>query len=665
MNDVERHALLEPADLIHPQILQLDEEEQHAEQLLREEATRKSVQLPLLALIETLQLSPFEKTSLLICAAPEIDRAYERIIGYVLDDLTRRFPCVDLLCSLAAPDAATQLTLRRELSPQGRLRRTGLLQSFGESQTGLRAQLRLGPNVLEFLTGSSAQGVAMWKDPLQIETSDAVLRPEKTSLGRLQKIGESIASRTINAVGLWGEVGSGLHEAAITIARAAGLSLRHLNSVRMSDAQGDLRGQVTSAVHLAASTNSILFVPVDSLHGMENQTMAAVLEECLAASTVPVVLSGLEPWRPTSLLESRSYVEIEVPSPNQSAREELWATTIPEADGSRLAELASCYRMSREEMRAVARLARSEARLESNGKPVSVDDTLKAACATVARKTRGRFVGDVKPRRTAADLILPPDLHRQVIEIASFTRVLPTVAETWGFGRLASGGSGIKCLFTGDPGTGKTLAAEVVADTLGVPFLKVNIAETVSKWVGETEKNLDAAFREATASNALLFFDEADALFGKRGEVRHGVDRYANLEVSHLLQRLEDHSGLVILASNLKDNIDPAFTRRFHVVLHFPRPQEAERRRLWNIAFPKQAPLDKQVDISSLSRLDITGAAIVGAARTAALLAANEGGTSISMKHIVRGIARQFRREARVLSTNELGPYASLLQEQS
>jgi SpoVK/Ycf46/Vps4 family AAA+-type ATPase len=198
------------------------------------------------------------------------------------------------------------------------------------------------------------------------------------------------------------------------------------------------------------------------------------------------------------------------------------------------------------------------------------------------------------------------------------------------------------------------LAAEVVASELGVPFLKVNLAETVSKWVGETEKNLELVFREASASNALLFFDEADALFGRRGEVRHGVDRFANMEVSYLLQRLEEHSGLVILASNLTDNIDPAFTRRFQVVIHFPRPVEADRRRLWRMAFPQDAPLEKSVDIAALARLDLTGAGIVSAARTAAFLAAQDK-SRITMQHVVQGVARQFRREARVLTLSELG----------
>ena len=140
----------------------------------------------------------------------------------------------------------------------------------------------------------------------------------------------------------------------------------------------------------------------------------------------------------------------------------------------------------------------------------------------------------MRPRRGHDDLILAPELHRQIVEISTFTRALPRVAEIWGFGKRTNGSAGIKAMFTGDPGTGKTLAAEVIANTLAVPLLRVNIAQTVSKWIGETSKNLDEAFDEAEVSHAVLFIDEADALCGKRGEVRHGSDRYANIEVSHL-----------------------------------------------------------------------------------------------------------------------------------
>jgi len=215
-------------------------------------------------------------------------------------------------------------------------------------------------------------------------------------------------------------------------------------------------------------------------------------------------------------------------------------------------------------------------------------------------------------------------------------------------------GGGLKVLFTGDSGTGKTLAAEVIAHELDLPLLKIDLAQLVSKWVGETEKNIDAAFREAEASHAILFFDEAETLFGKRGEIHQSSDRYAALEVGFLLQRVESFGGLAVLASNLHDEIDPAFIRRFHVLLNFPRPQVAERVRLWAKAFPPGAPLHPAVDLAALADIDLTGAGILSAGHTAALLAVDSGTESITREHLAAAIARQFHREARILSPGDL-----------
>ena len=248
-----------------------------------------------------------------------------------------------------------------------------------------------------------------------------------------------------------------------------------------------------------------------------------------------------------------------------------------------------------------------------------------------------------------------------VLELAAACRAWPRIAEDWGFA-ARGGGGGVKALFTGEPGTGKTLAAEVIAGMLGLTLLKIDLSQVVSKWVGETEKNLEAAFRQAEDSQALLFFDEADALFGKRGEVKHGMDRYANLEVGFLLQRLEQSDALVILASNLKENLDKAFTRRFHYIIHFPRPEISERERIWRLAFPPEVPLAPNVDFAALANLEMTGASISGAARSAALLAADSPRTEISMTQIVHGISRQYQRESRLLRPDELGQYAQLLE---
>ena len=200
----------------------------------------------------------------------------------------------------------------------------------------------------------------------------------------------------------------------------------------------------------------------------------------------------------------------------------------------------------------------------------------------------------------------------------------------------------------------------MIAGLLSLDLLKVELGSVLSRWVGETERNLEAAFAEAEGSASVLFFDEADSLFAKRGEVRHGTDRYANLEVGYLLQRLESFTGLVVLATNLRENIDDAFSRRFDAILHFPRPGEDERLRIWKLALPSGALTDG-IDVDALSQLDMTGAAIVATSRTAALLAASEGSEQIEMEHIVQATVRQFRSEGRVLSPAQLGEYATLL----
>jgi hypothetical protein len=376
---------------------------------------------------------------------------------------------------------------------------------------------------------------------------------------------------------------------------------------------------------------------------------------------VPVVLTGTQPWRPATLLAATDYAELELDPPNLATRLEMWRQEMPELDDDGAREIAARLRFGRDDVRAAVRMAHSAARLVADGSTAS---SYLAAAATALSGGRCRqFATVIRARRGPEDLILPEPLHMQVMEIAQSYRAWPAVAEDWGFGRLVTGEGGIKALFTGDPGTGKTLAAEVIAGSLGMPLLRVELSRVVSKWVGETEKNLDAAFAEAEDSQAVLLFDEADALFGRRGSVETGVDRYANLEVSHLLQRLDEFGGLVILASNLRENIDPAFTRRFHTILHFPRPQPAQRQLLWRLAFPPKAPVDPSIDFDALANLDLTGAGIVGAARAAALMAAQENAGEISKPHVVRAVARQFRREARLLMPKDLGPYASLLQD--
>jgi hypothetical protein len=641
----------------------LEPEEIDAQEALHRQSMTLGIVLPLDQLTQTLKLSPFEEEVVLLCAAPELDRSYERIYAYILDDLSRRYPCVELLSSLTASSLAERVVRRHALGRFGRLRRTGIVRAYGEPATELRQEFRLAPGLFEFLSGVAAEVTSLFHDHDEIAIPEVIDLPPEVDREMISCIGYAIRERRVSIIGIWGSRHSSQEEVALAIALATGRPLRRWLSTDTSRQYLDQERKLSEGLQIAAALDAVLWVPTDALNEPGNEFLSRTVADCLAASQVPVILTGVQPWRPTTLLEAHPYAELELGAPSYSARKVMWERALPEVSEQQLGSIAARFRMSGPEVRAAAKVARTQAQIASNGRVVPVGDQLEAACTTVARQRSAHFTIVVKPKRGPEDLILPPSLHQQVLEVAQFFRAWPHVAERWGFGRLVTGEGGIKALFTGDSGTGKTLAAEVIAAVLHMPLLKVDLAQVVSKWVGETEKHLETAFREAEESHAVLFFDEADALFGKRGEVQHGTDRYANLEVSFLLQRLEDHYGLVILASNLKDNIDTAFSRRFQIVIHFPRPEPKERRRMWEVAFPKTAPVDSGIDFDMLARLDLTGAGIVGAARTAALLAADEMSETITIAHLVRAIARQYHREARILTASELGPYAAFLQE--
>jgi ATPase family protein associated with various cellular activities (AAA)/winged helix domain-containing protein len=615
--------------------------------------------LPFEQLVDSLSLSPFEQEAVLLCTAAEIDRAYERIYAYILDDLNRRLPCIELLSTLTATSLEERAARRAAISRYGKLRRCGVLRAHGDAADSLRQELRLGPGVFEVLTGLTP--IAPFRDPEEVPLAEPDSIPPLADTAAIACLAQGMRSGWITVVGVWGSRHSDCDEVVRFIASRLARQLRRFQPAKAEPAQ--VLQRCREAVEAAAALGATLWIRLDTSDDGSLERQHAALAEVLAEAPVPTVLSGTRPWRPTELLSTKSYVEIELRSPNLTERERMWHAALPEVDADQARELAARYRMSSEDIRAAASLGRLNARLAGNGHADLLRDHLDLACSTVSCKSTLRFATFVRPRRGSADLVLPPSLHEQVMEVAQFFRASAQVSDAWGFKRHESGSAGMRALFTGDSGTGKTLAAEVIAAQLRMPLLKVDLSQVVSKWVGETEKHLESAFREAEEAQAVLFFDEADALFGKRGEVRHGVDRYANLEVSYLLQKLEDCGGLIILASNLNENIDVAFTRRFQVVLHFPRPERAERARIWRMAFPSETPIDRSMDFDALSKLDLTGAGIVGAARAAALLAAKDGAVEVGESHVIRAIARQFRREARLLTPADLGQYAKLLRE--
>jgi SpoVK/Ycf46/Vps4 family AAA+-type ATPase len=260
------------------------------------------------------------------------------------------------------------------------------------------------------------------------------------------------------------------------------------------------------------------------------------------------------------------------------------------------------------------------------------------------------------------DLVLPAPTAARLREFAGALVSRGEVFDGWGFRRLAGGHCSLRVLFTGASGTGKTMSAAVIARQAGLELFQVDISAVVSKYIGETEKNLEAVFRVAEGSDVLLFFDEADALFGKRSEVSDAHDRYANIEAAYLLQRVERYDGVLILATNIAANMDEAFGRRLHAEIEFPLPDEQARERLWRKAFPPAAPVAADVDPALLARqFQLTGGEIRNVALASAFLAAYEG-RPIGLAHVMRSLARQRHRQGKLPTLAEFGQYLHLVR---
>ncbi|MER2603708.1 MAG: ATP-binding protein, partial [Candidatus Competibacter phosphatis] len=259
----------------------------------------------------------------------------------------------------------------------------------------------------------------------------------------------------------------------------------------------------------------------------------------------------------------------------------------------------------------------------------------------------------IKPKYTWADLVLPADELAQLKEICQQAKHRNTVYDQWGFGRKLALGKGLNILFSGPPGTGKTMAGDVIANELYLTLYKIDLSNVVSKYIGETEKNLERIFTAAQSTNAILFFDEADALFGKRSDVKDAHDRYANIEVGYLLQKMEEYEGVAILATNLRGHMDEAFVRRMHAIVEFPFPDEMHRRRIWEVMFPSEAPLAEDVDFGVLAReVKLAGGNIKNIALTAAFYAADSGDV-IGMPHLLQAARREYQKLGR--TWNEIG----------
>ncbi len=605
-------------------------------------------------LLDRLALSSLDRDILLLALLPEVDPRYGRLLAFLQDDVTRGRPGVFLALRLFAPDESAHPLVRGRFLAGAPLLRHRLVRLEGlptdPSSVLLQQTILVDPRIVVYLLGAEEPQAApfpflQWADPGR-PLADLLLPDDLRAA--LQSLLPGLREGTVRVLLLEGIAGSGRGEAARSLAWELGRPLLEMLPLAEGEAELPPRERARLALRDALLHRALLYCHEDA--GLDLAAWTPLLADC----RVPLLLAG-ERFAGGKRAPAGT-VRVSFPLPGLALREALWTAHLAgrEVDGARPADLAARYRLNGGQVRDAVAWAQGLA--YSRGRTALRLSDLEEAVAFVVTPTLEGLARPIVARHAWGEIVLPDDVKSHLREFASAIRRRDQVYDRWGFDRRRPLGRGLNALFAGPSGTGKTMAAEIIAGELALPLLKIDLSAVVSKYVGETEKHLRSLFAEAERANAILFFDEADALFGKRSEVRDAHDRYANIEVAYLLQALEEHAGVTILATNLYGNLDDAFVRRMHFVVHFPFPDEAMRRGIWEVIFPEQAPLADDVDRAELARrFRVTGGHIRNIALGAAFLAA-EDGQVIRMGHLLQAARREFQKMGKVITEGDFGP---------
>ncbi|MES1245980.1 MAG: ATP-binding protein [Acidobacteriota bacterium] len=584
-------------------------------------------------------LSPFERAVLLLGAGMELDSSFAARCAAAQGDPPRRFPPFSLaLAALPEPHWSA-------VSPAGPLRYWRLVETAGGAGVTLTSSpLRIDERVLHYLAGLDP-----WDDRLAGTVRPLGDTPEPVPSHRA--LAERLASafspgvtgRSLPVVQLCGGDTAAKRSIAAAACAALGLRVQVLGGADLPTGPSELAELIRLWEREAALSGSALLVDADDLDGGDPSRDNALTR--LADELRGVVLLAVRERRP---VRERRLLAFDVPHPDRAEQGQLWrsalgAETAAKLDGQLDAVISQFQLGIGGILSAGSQLALSGG--DSNG------HALWDACRAQSRPRLEGLAQRIEPVAEWDDLVLP-DAQKDVLrEAAAQVRRRQVVYEDWGFAGRSARGLGVSALFAGPSGTGKTMAAEVLARELRLDLYRIDLSTVVSKYIGETEKNLRRVFDAADEGGAILLFDEADALFGKRSEVKDSHDRYANIEVSYLLQRMEAYRGLAILTTNLKDSLDQAFLRRLRFVVQFPFPDVEQRAEIWRRIFPQRTPVEG-LDVEKLARLGVAGGTIRNIALSAAFLAADEG-APVRMAHLVRAARGEFVKLERSLTEAE------------
>ncbi len=600
-------------------------------------------------LSDRLGLSPFERDILLLCAAMELDTRIAPLCARAQDDPNRPFPTFALALALFE-DAAWDA-----LSPERPLRYWRLLEiNQPGAQPLTTSALRIDERIVNYLKGLNYldDRVSSFIAPLEIDpvsaevalSQNAVVKQifghwrremETGALPIVQLIGADPISKQLVA-----------HRAAAELNRI----LCRLPVEALPSAIADIETFARLWQRESRLLPLILYLDAedaDTATGERSGTVTRFLARTHGFCFLAVREALPRPGRES--------IALDVNKPDRSERQSAWAEELGPVAPESPALLAAQYNLNLPNLRQLARLARQE----SESAPESLPEKVWDLCRRSERPRLAALAQRLEPKMTWNDLVLPEAETKLLREIAAQVRQRSRVYDDWGFSRKMNRGFGISALFAGDSGCGKTMAAEVIANELRLDLYRIDLSAVVNKYIGETEKNLRRVFDAAEDGGSILFFDEADALFGKRSEVKDSHDRYANIEVNYLLQRLESYRGLAILATNMKSALDSAFLRRLRFVVTFPFPGVADRRLLWEKVFLQQdvarqlsGPPLETLDYDRLARFNLPGGNILNVALNACFMAA-DARSKVTMPLVLEAARAEFLKLDRPINETE------------
>ncbi|RKT55334.1 AAA family ATPase [Saccharothrix australiensis] len=594
----------------------------------------------LLRLARDFHLDPLDVEFLLVALAPDVDARFERLYGYLNDDVTRRRATVGLALELCGAPAAGAGRFR--FAATAPLVAGGLVEVREPDLPALSRVLHVPDRVVAHLLGDDAPDRALTGLARVVDAAPAPTDGFEARVGAALRSGVDL----VHLRAADGDAG----RAAIGALAAAGRGAVVFDVVALADRDRPAPAAVVREARLRDA--GLVLGPVDLL---VPDRVRLLREVAALAGDVPLVVHGRQHWDPR--WTDRPAVSVPVPPLAADQRAERWARGLTEATGARppdelLASLGG-YRLGVDEVDRAVSVATRLAVLE--GRPVALEH-LRAGVRAQNGAGLDRLARRITPSVGWDDLVLPEPTRRQLAELVLRARHRDRVLGQWRMRPGGGRGRGVVALFAGESGTGKTMSAEVVAAEVGMDLYVVDLSTVVDKYVGETEKNLERIFSEAAGVHGVLLFDEADAVFGKRSEVKDARDRYANVESAYLLQRMESFDGIAVLTTNMRSNVDSAFTRRIDVIADFPVPDAEQRLALWDRCLGPALPRGDDLDLASCAeRFELAGGSIRACAVTAAYLAA-AADRPVAMADVTEAVRQEYRKLGRLVQEHEFGP---------